>query len=140
VNYEVIDIRTVSSKGKGALSYLEIGKDILFDILRVYYIYGVPSGTKRGGHAHRKLKQLLFCPYGSVEIIMDDGCGRESVLLDRADKGLVVLPCIWREMKWISEDSVLCAAVSMYYDESDYIRDYDEFLRYIRDGEINGIC
>ena len=117
--------------GTGSLSYLESWKDLPFSILRVYYIYEVPKGIKRGGHAHKKLKQILFCPYGRIEIIMDDGFGRESVLLDRADKGLIILPGIWREMRWLTEGSVLCVAASMYYDESDYIRDYSEFQKYI---------
>ena len=128
----MIDIKTVGAKDRGWLSYLESGKEVPFDILRVYFIHEVPGGVQRGGHTHRRLKQLLFCPYGSVEIIMDDGFGRESVMLDRADKGLLVLPWIWHEMKWITEGAVLCAVASMKYDESDYIRNYDEFLKCIR--------
>lgn len=133
MNYEVIDINTVNSESIGALSYLEGGKDIPFNILRVYYIYGAPQDTRRGGHAHKQLKQILFCPYGRIKIIMDDGFKRESVVLDRANKGLLILPGIWREMIWLTEYSVLCVAASMYYNEEDYIRNYDEFKKYIRE-------
>lgn len=124
----IIDIRTVSTAGKGALSFLEAGKDVPFEIHRVYYTYGAPEGCKRGGHAHRSLKQILFCPYGQISIILDDGTERETVVLDSPSKGLVVEDMTWREMVWDIEGSVLVVAASGYYDEADYIRDYEVFL------------
>lgn len=129
-------IKTVSIKSSvtpelGALSFFEAEHDVPFKIKRIYYIYGVPKGGKRGGHAHKKLSQILFCPYGSITIKLDDGTEKCDVLLDRPDKGLIVEHNMWRNMIWNRADSVLCVAASEYYDEQDYIRNYDEFKQYI---------
>lgn len=123
-----LTIRTVSTEGKGSLSFFEGKRDIPFDIKRIYYIHGVPEGTERGGHAHRQLSQLLVCVYGSIAITLDNGSERETVILDDPSKGLIVSDLIWREMSWIRADSVLMVAASAYYDEADYIRDYQTFL------------
>ena len=131
--YSTISIRTALTPGAGALSFFEANHDIPFEIKRIYYIYNVPQNTQRGAHAHKELKQLLFCPYGSVKILLDDGREKTEVILDTPDKGLIITPCIWRDMVWLQENSVLCAAVSDYYDESDYIRNYDEFKKWIEE-------
>lgn len=128
MNGEIIDIRTVETPGKGNLSFFECGTDFPFDIKRVYYTYDVPVEIQRGGHAHRDLKQLLFCPYGEIEVVLDDGNSREHIVLDNPAKGLVVEGCIWREMIWRKEGSVLAVAASELYSEDDYIRNYDDFL------------
>ena len=123
-----------SSKGKastGYLSYFETNKDIPFGIKRIYYIYDVPVKTKRGMHAHKKLQQLLWCPYGEIEVILDDGKEKKNYLLDSSEKALLILKGDWRDIYFRKEGSVLCVAASDYYDESDYIRDYDEFLNYV---------
>ena len=125
----LIDIKTVETKGKGSLSFFEANHNIPFSIKRIYYIYKVPEGIERGGHAHKKLKQLLFCPYGKIRIGLDDGKTKESVLLDSPSIGLIVEGLVWRTMNWEMEQSVLVVAASEYYDESDYIRDYEVFKR-----------
>jgi dTDP-4-dehydrorhamnose 3,5-epimerase-like enzyme len=127
-------IRTRGSTEQGFLSFFESGNDVPFTIERVYYIYDVPVETRRGMHVHKTLQQVLWCPYGEIEVILDDGNEKKSYLLDSPEKALLVLRGYWRDMYWRKEGSVLCVAASDYYDEADYIRDYDEFLRYVREG------
>ena len=115
-----------------ALSVFEGGHDVPFDIKRIYYIYGAPQGTQRGGHAHKALRQVLWCPYGSILIKLDDGHEKSEVLLDDPAKGLIVEHNMWREMIWQQENSVLCVAADSYYEAEDYIRDYDEFLKTVQ--------
>lgn len=129
----VVYFNKIGNETKGFLSFFESDKNLGFNIKRIYYIYQVPAGTKRGGHAHRKLYQLLFCPYGQIKIILDNGFQKDEIVLDDPSKGLVVSMGIWRDMIWEKENSVLCVAASDYYDESDYIRDYDEFIRLVKE-------
>ena len=133
MKYDVISIKSRSSKipGEGALSFVEGGRDIPFEIRRMYWIYEVEAGKHRGFHSHKQNHQLLVCPYGKIDIILDDGTKRETVTLDAPDKGLILYPDLWREMIWRQTGSVLCVATSEYYDEQEYIRNYDEFLAYI---------
>lgn len=128
---KLIDLKTVSTPNLGSLSFFEANHDIPFPIKRIYYIHGVAKNIQRGAHAHKQLKQLLFCPYGSVKILMDDGHYKADVILDDPSKGLIITPCVWRDMLWLVENSVLCVAASDYYDEGDYIRDYNEFITWI---------
>lgn len=116
----------------GALCVAEADSEsVPFAINRVYYIYGVQSGVQRGGHAHKTLKQVLICVYGKIEITLDDGKGRvETTLLDNPHSGLLVGPGMWRTMKWLQDGSVLLVLASEHYNEADYIRNYDEFIRY----------
>lgn len=132
---KLITINTVPTPNIGSLSFFEAERDIPFSIKRIYYIHGVPTNTERGAHAHKELKQLLFCPYGSVKILLDNGKEKAEVVLDTPSKGLVITPCIWRDMVWLIENSVLCVAASDYYDEDDYIRDYSEFINWINSHE-----
>lgn len=129
---EIIELKKTGSKDIGYLSFFETNKDILFDIKRIYYTYDVPVDTKRGMHAHKNLQQILWCPHGSIEVILDDGVNKQSYLLDSPEKALIVGNGLWRDMYWKKEGSVLCVAASEYYSEDDYIRDYDEFLKYVR--------
>ena len=119
---------------KGGLSFLEGGRDIPFAIKRVYYIYDVPDGERRGFHAHKELQQYLICIHGQCSILLDDGVERKSVVLDDPNVGLYVGPGNWREMYGFSAGAVLLVLASEYYDESDYIRDYDDFLKYVNGG------
>ena len=135
MKYSRIHIRTFPTADCGQLSFFEGTRDIPFAMKRFYYICGVEEGKVRGFHAHKQLKQLLFCPYGGIEIILDDGKQRESVVLDNPSEGLVLEGGLWREMRWLKTDSVLCVAVSDYYTEEDYIRDYDMFLEYAKQQE-----
>lgn len=126
----LIKIRTVETEGKGQLSFFEADIDIPFAIKRVYYTYDVPLGEKRGGHAHRDLYQLLICPKGRIEVILNNGFSEEGYILDDPSKGLLVSNMTWRDMVWLEADSVLMVAASEHYDEADYIRDFDSFLQY----------
>ena len=127
---KVIHIKTVPTMNAGELSFFESEHDISFDIKRIYYISKVPEGVRRGFHAHKELKQLLFCPYGRIQLILENQNGREEIELSDPSIGVVIDQCTWREMLWLQKDSVLCVAASEYYDVEDYIRDYEEFRRY----------
>lgn len=134
---KLINIPTIPTNDAGALSFFEAQRTIPFQINRIYYIYNVKSEVKRGGHAHKELQQILFCPYGSIEILLDNGVNKESVLLDSPEKGLVLDRGIWRDMIWHQDYSVLCVAASDYYNENDYIREYNEFIRLVKEGYWN---
>ena len=129
-----LELNNYGNKDLGYLCFFESNKDIPFDFKRIYYIYNVPNDVNRGHHAHKKLKQILWCQYGSIEITLDDGKNKELHLLDAPNKALLVLEGIWHEMVWKIEKSVLCVAASDYYNENDYIRNYDEFLKYVKKG------
>lgn len=135
MTYDVIAVKTAggTEPGNGRLSFIEGGRDLPFEIKRMYWIYEVDGGAHRGFHAHKRNWQLLFCPYGSIDILLDDGTDRETVTLDSPSKGLILHPGLWREMIWKQSGSVLCVAASEYYDEQEYIRDYDQFLAYVRE-------
>lgn len=125
---------------RGILIALEEHKNIPFEIRRCYYMYNTQPGVRRGYHAHKSLEQILVCVRGSCKILLDDGVSKETVLLDRPNKGLYISHNMWREMFDFSEDAVLMVLASQLYDESDYIRSYDEFLQYVQKqhGEENG--
>ena len=116
---------------RGMLVALEELKDIPFEIKRVYYLYDTQKGVRRGGHAHRYLEQILVCIHGSCKILLDSGTERKTVLLEKPYEGLYVANNVWREMYDFSSDAVLLVLASQYYDENDYIRDYDIFLKEI---------
>ena len=132
--YRIINIKTIGhdDPGYGILSTLEEKRDIPFSIRRVYWITETEAEFHRGYHAHKLNCQLLFCPYGVIDLILDDGTTRNTVTLDRPDKCLLLMPGIWREMVWKKSGSVLCVIASGYYDPKEYIRNYDEFLEYSR--------
>lgn len=134
MDHFMINIKTNGDAETGWLSFFEGNKDIPFSIKRNYYVYGIPLQQKRGLHAHKKLKQILWCPAGEIEVVIDNGKEKEVYLLDSPEKALVMLKGFWRELIWKKEGSVLCVAASDYYDEEDYIRNYDEFLNYVEEG------
>ena len=113
---------------RGSLVALEAEKSVPFVIKRVYYIFGTKAGVSRGFHAHKKLQQVAICITGSCRMILDDGQQRSEVLLNSPNKGLVIGDLVWREMHDFSKDCVLLVLASEHYDESDYIRDYNDFL------------
>lgn len=131
---KLINFKQTGTLNLGYLSFFESSKDIPFDIKRIYYIYNVPVGTKRGMHAHKELQQVLWCPYGEIKVILDDGKFKETYFLDSPEKALLVVKGFWHDMYWSKRGSVLCVAASDYYDENDYIRDYDKFLKYVKEG------
>jgi len=128
-------IKTISFKPlgdeRGSLVALEGSKSVPFDIKRVYYIFGTKEGVSRGFHAHRNLKQVAVCVTGSCRFVLDNGKQREEVVLDKSTIGLLIDDLTWREMYDFSPDCVLMVLASEYYDELDYIRDYDKFIRTI---------
>jgi dTDP-4-dehydrorhamnose 3,5-epimerase-like enzyme len=112
---------------QGNLTFIEGDRHIPFPIARVYYLYDVPGGATRGGHAHRALEQLIIAITGSFDVIVDDGSARRTVTLNRSRIGLHMPPMIWRELVNFSSGAVCIVLASAYYDESDYFRDYEEF-------------
>lgn len=128
---DVIRIKTIPTVDAGELSFFEANHDVGFDIKRIYYISKVPEGVRRGFHAHKKLRQLLFCPYGKIQLILENELGREEIELSDPSIGVVIDRPTWREMLWLQKDSVLCVAASDYYKVDDYIRDYKDFIEYI---------
>ena len=112
---------------RGNLSFIEENKHVPFYIKRVYYLYDVPSGATRGGHAHKKLEQLVIALSGSFDIVLDDGYVKRKFFLNRPHYGLYITPGVWRELENFSSNSVALSLVSQVYDESDYIRDYNVF-------------
>lgn len=117
---------------RGQLIALEEFKDIPFRIKRVYYMYDTADGFIRGKHAHKKLEQILVCIHGSCKIKLDNGIETKTVPLERPYEGLYVANNMWREMYDFSPGAVLLVFASELFDEADYIRDYDEFLKYIK--------
>lgn len=113
---------------KGNLTVIESLKTIPFDIQRVYYLYDVPGGESRGGHAHKELQQLIVSASGSFNVLLDDGKIKRTFTLNRPYQGLLVVPGIWRELEDFSSGSVCLVLASLVYDENDYIRDYSDFL------------
>lgn len=125
----VIDLRKISDP-RGNLTPIEGDGDIPFDIKRIYYLYDVPSGESRGAHAHKELQQLIIAANGSFTITLDDGKNRTAFTLNRPYQGLLIVPGIWRDLDDFSSGAVLLCLASEHYDEADYIREYDDFLRY----------
>ena len=117
---------------RGQLVALEEERDIPFEIKRVYYMYDTREGVRRGFHAHKSLEQILICIHGSCKILMDNGEEKKVVSLEKPYEGLYINNNIWREMFDFSPDAVLMVLASDYYKEEDYIRDYDEFLAFIK--------
>lgn len=116
------------SRPEGNLTPLEGARDIPFDIARVYYLYDVPGGESRGGHAHIDLQQLIVSVMGSFDVVLDDGASRRRVTLNRAYHGLYVPRLIWRDIENFSSGGVCLVVASLPYAETDYIRDYADFL------------
>lgn len=114
---------------RGNLTFIEGGSHVDFDIQRVYYLYDVPGGSSRGGHAHKALRQLIIAMSGSFDVLLDDGQEKKTFHLNRSYVGLYVCPMIWRELDNFSSGSVCMVLASNRYDEADYYRDYNQFLR-----------
>lgn len=117
---------------RGQLVALEEYNDIPFEIKRVYYMYDTGEGVVRGHHAHKSLEQILICIHGSCKILLDNGTEKKRVFLEKPYEGLYVPNNMWREMYDFSEDAVLMCLASDIYKEEDYIRDYNEFLKFIK--------
>lgn len=118
---------------RGNLTFVEGGHHVPFDISRVYYVYDVPGGSERGGHAHKALHQFIVAISGSFDVVLDDGTVRQRFHLNRSYYGLYVCPMIWRELDNFSSGSVCLVLASDRYDESDYIRGYDAYHDELRE-------
>ena len=114
---------------RGNLTFIEGNSQIPFDIKRVYYLYDVPGGAERGGHAHKELSQLIIAMSGSFDVILDDGENKKRVHLNRSYQGLYVCPMIWRELDNFSSGSVCLVLASNLYSEDDYFRDKHDFMK-----------
>lgn len=117
---------------RGSLIALESQKSVPFDIKRVYYIFDTKQGVSRGFHAHKELKQVAVCVTGSCRFVLDNGRSKEEFILDSPTTGLIIDGVVWREMYDFSPDCVLMVLADQYYDESDYIRDYQTFLNVVK--------
>ena len=123
------------AEARGNLSFIEGNNHIPFAIKRVYYLYDVPSGAARGGHAHKTLSQIIIALSGSFDVVLDDGIDKKLFFLNRPHYGLYVPPGVWREIENFSSNSVALALVSELYDEKDYVRDYEVFKKMVAKGE-----
>ncbi len=132
---KIVDLPKISDP-RGNLTFLEGKRHVPFDIKRVYYLYDVPGGAERGGHAHKDLQQLIIAISGSFDVLLDDGVEKKRVHLARSYYGLYVCPMIWREMDNFSSGAVCLVLASNLYDESDYFREYDQFLKAIKHAPI----
>ena len=130
-NCKLIDLPKIADP-RGNLTFIETGTHIPFYIQRVYYLYDVPGGAERGGHAHKALDQLIIAMSGSFDIVLDDGYKKKRYHLNRSYFGLYVCPMIWRELDNFSSGSVCLVLASNRYDEADYFRNYDEFLAAVK--------
>lgn len=123
----IVELPKISDP-RGNLTFIEGGHHVPFAIERVYYLYDVPGGSERGGHAHKGLHQLIVAMSGSFDVVLDDGSKKKRIHLCRSYYGLYVCPMIWREIDNFSSGSVCMVLASNRYDESDYYRDYDSYL------------
>lgn len=124
----IIELPKISN-AQGNLTFVEASNHIPFDIKRVYYLYDVPGGAVRGGHAHKDLHQLIIAMSGSFDIVIDDGKEKQRFHLNRSYQGLYICPMIWRELDNFSSGSVCMVLASNLYDEDDYHRDYQTYLQ-----------
>jgi len=112
---------------KGNITVVENNQDVPFEVKRIYYLYDVPGGETRGGHAHKELRQLIVAASGSFSVVLNDGNNKKTFILNRPYQGLLIVPGIWRELDDFSSGSVCLVLASQYYNENDYIREYYEF-------------
>ena len=127
----LIDLPKIADP-RGNLTFIEGGRHVPFQIQRVYYLYDTPGGAERGGHAHKGLHQLIVAMSGSYDVVLDDGKERKRFHLNRSYYGLYVCPMIWRELDNFSSGAVCLVLASNLYDESDYYRNYDDFVKAVK--------
>ena len=121
----------------GNLTVVENNVPVPFDIKRVFYIYDVPGGEERGGHSHKELQQVIIAISGAFDVLVDDGVNKRTMTLNRPYQGLLIAPGIWSQQLNFSSGSVCLVLASDYYDEDDYVRDYDEFLQLTKEKREN---
>lgn len=128
---KIVDLPKITDH-RGNLTFIESGRHIPFDIKRTYYLYDVPGGAARAAHGHRNLHQLMISMSGSFDVTLDDGHGKKVFQLNRSYYGLYIPPMMWRDLDNFSSGAVCMVLASDYYDESDYFRNYNEFLAAVR--------
>jgi len=133
-NCRIIHLPKISDP-RGNLTFIESERHLPYEIKRVYYVYDVPGGAERGGHAHKELHQLVIAISGSFDVILDDGHEKKRFHLNRSYFGLYICPMIWRELDNFSSGAVCLVLASNFYDESDYFRDYNEYLKALKPAE-----
>ena len=131
--YELLELPRIPD-ARGSLTVIEGGRQVPFEIARVYYLYDVPASAMRAGHAHHRLQQLIIASSGSFDVNLDNGCERATLHLDRPYHGLLLRPMVWRTIDNFSGGAMCLVIASIPYDETDYIRDYDAFVRLCREG------
>lgn len=129
-NCNVIELSKIHNRA-GNITPVAEGNGIPFKIKRIYYLYDVPGGEVRGGHAHYELEQLIVAASGSFDVVLDDGKNRKTVTLNRPNYGLYVTPGIWRDLVNFSSGAVLLVLASLPYTEDDYMRNYEDYKKYI---------
>ena len=129
----IVELDKHHSDRKGNLTVVENGETLPFDVKRVYYLYDVPGGESRGAHAHRNLEQFIVAASGSFNVTLDDGRCKRTFFLNRPYHGLYVKPGMWRDLEDISSGAVCMVLASEEYNVEDYIRDYDDFMKYRND-------
>lgn len=127
-NCKIINLPKLTDP-RGNLTFIEGNRHIPFDIRRIYYLYDVPGGSERGGHAHKALSVLIIALSGTFDVILSDGCDKKRFHLNRSFQGLYVCPMLWRVLDNFSSGSVCLVLASNVYDESDYYRNYEEYLK-----------
>jgi dTDP-4-dehydrorhamnose 3,5-epimerase-like enzyme len=132
-NCSILQLPKIHNRA-GNITALENNIHLPFDVKRVYYLYDVPAGEERGGHAHRELQQIVVAASGAFDVLLNDGTNKKIVHLDRPFIGLHIVPGIWRELLNFSSGAVCLVLASHKYDEKDYIRDYSNFLEYKQNG------
>ena len=125
----IIPLNKIHSRA-GNITIVEGNNDMPFKIKRIYYLYDIPGGEDRGGHAHKELQQLIVAASGSFNVMLDDGTNKKIVTLNRPDYGLILVPGIWRELMEFSSGAICLVLASQKYDEKDYLREYSQFKSY----------
>ncbi len=126
----LLDLPRITQPGLGSITPVVGGKDVPFEIARVYYLYDVPGGESRGGHAHKELEQVIVAALGSFEVEVDDGIGKKTYMLNRSYRGFYLPRLVWRELKNFSSGAICLVLASQLFREEDYLRDYVQFLRF----------
>lgn len=125
----IVPLKKIHNRA-GNLTVVEGLKNLPFEVRRIYYLYDVPGGESRGGHAHKELSQLIIAASGSFDVLLDDGENKKVVTLNRPYFGLLVVPGIWRELLEFSSGAICLVLASHKYEESDYIREYAQFMEF----------
>ena len=130
-NCNIVDLPKIHNRA-GNLTALENNLTVPFEVKRVYYLYDIPGGEARGGHAHKELEQFIVAGSGAFDVLIDDGSNKKVIRLDRPDVGLHIVPGIWRELLNFSSGSICLVLASHKYDEADYLREYASFIKYLK--------